>query len=301
MKKASLLSQLVALFFALSSYGQSVQVVNVQNFQFSPANFTAAVGDIVRFTWVNGTHTTTSVTVPTGAAAWDEPITAGNTVFDYVITAPGDYSYLCIPHQPEMVGSFTVSAVTPVKLVNFSASVSDKTILLSWKTVTESNADYFSVQQAFDGKDFSELGRVKAAGNSDDERLYSFTVTKPDAGKRFVYFRLVTVDLDKKQQYSPIILHRQHLKGKNGKLITKLFPNPAKNGDHLQLSYDSDKSGTMQVSVYDASGKLVTSVPMAAVEGVNHTHLPLPHLHPGKYTLHFMLNGTTESHSLVVR
>jgi hypothetical protein len=239
--------------------------------------------------------------VPAGAASWDEPITVANQVFDYTITAPGDYTYWCTPHAPDMNGSFTVSAVTPVKLVNFAASVSDKIIVLSWKTVTESNADYFSVQQAHDGKDFSEIGRVKAVGNSDDERLYSFTVSSPGADRQFIYFRLVTVDLDKKQQYSPIILHRQQLKQGNGKLITKLFPNPARNGDHLQLSYDSDKTGTMQVSVYDVTGKLVRSISMAAVEGVNHTHLPLPKLNAGKYTLQFMLNGKTESHSLVVR
>jgi plastocyanin len=300
MKKAGLLLQLVALFAALSSLGQSVHVVNVQNFQFSPTNFTAAVGDIVRFTWIDGSHTTTSQTVPAGAAGWDEPITSANTSFDYVITTPGDYTYWCTPHAPEMNGSFTVSAVTPVKMVNFAASISDKAILLSWKTVTESNADYFSVQQSHDGKDFSEIGRVKAAGNSEDERLYSFTISNSDRQNRFIYFRLVTVDFDKKQQFSPIILHRQHSKG-NGKLITKLFPNPARNGDHLQLSYDSDKTATMQISVYDVTGKLVSSLTMAAVEGVNHTHLTLPKLNSGKYTLQFMLNGKTESHSLVVQ
>ena len=41
--------------------------VNVSNFQFSSANLNVKVGDVIHWVWVSGFHTTSSVTVPSGA------------------------------------------------------------------------------------------------------------------------------------------------------------------------------------------------------------------------------------------
>jgi plastocyanin len=93
-------------------------IVNVQNFTFSPANLpNVNVGDTVKWVWVNGTHTTTSTTIPGGAASWDHPITSSNTFYEYPVTVSGSYAYQCTPHAGMgMVGSFTATTVVPVLL-----------------------------------------------------------------------------------------------------------------------------------------------------------------------------------------
>jgi plastocyanin len=62
---------------------------------FTPRNVNAVVGDTIKWVWVSGVHTTESVDVPAGAAAWYADLTASDTVFTYVLTVPGSYYYDC--------------------------------------------------------------------------------------------------------------------------------------------------------------------------------------------------------------
>ncbi len=109
MNKIFTLITLLTLGFTAKA---TIHVVSVSNFAFSPANLTSViVGDTVRFTWVSGTHTTTSVTqsIPANAAVWNSPITSANPTFDYKVTVAGTYSYVCTPHAGSMTGSFVAS------------------------------------------------------------------------------------------------------------------------------------------------------------------------------------------------
>lgn len=73
------------------------------------------VGDVIRWEWKAGNHTTTSAVVPTGAAAWNSPITSTVTFFEYTVTVAGNYGYVCTPHvSMNMVGGFTASAAAGV-------------------------------------------------------------------------------------------------------------------------------------------------------------------------------------------
>lgn len=88
-------------------------LVSVGNFFFSPATLTVSVGDTIRWVWSAGSHTTTSVSggIPAGATAWDALITSSSTSFEYRVTVPGSYSYICKPHAPGMAGSFNATTV----------------------------------------------------------------------------------------------------------------------------------------------------------------------------------------------
>lgn len=92
----------------------TMHMVNVANFQFTPASLTAQVGDTVMWMWVNGDHTTTSATIPSGAASWNSPISSTTTSFMYKLTAAGTYNYVCTPHSPNMAGTITVSSTTGI-------------------------------------------------------------------------------------------------------------------------------------------------------------------------------------------
>ncbi len=89
----------------------ATQSVLVTNFAFTPASFAINVGDTVLFLWGNGTHTTSSATIPIMAQPWDAPMSMNSPVFMYVPTVAGTYDYVCSFH-PSMVASFTVSSAT---------------------------------------------------------------------------------------------------------------------------------------------------------------------------------------------
>jgi len=94
-------------------------IVTVANFSFTPSSLNVTVGDTVRWVWSSGSHTTTSNPgeIPTGAAAWDHPITSSNQTFEYKVTVAGSYNYVCTPHAPNMAGTFTATVFTPTLLV----------------------------------------------------------------------------------------------------------------------------------------------------------------------------------------
>lgn len=93
----------------------TTQIVNVQNFSFAPSSFTINLGDTVKWVWISGVHTTTSTTIPSGAANWNHDInpSPANNSFIYVPSVAGTYNYLCDIHPAQMPGSFTVGGCSP--------------------------------------------------------------------------------------------------------------------------------------------------------------------------------------------
>jgi plastocyanin len=114
MKTIRLTSIAFLLLISIKSFSV-VHVINQSSFSFSPSNVAVNVGDVVRWVWSSGSHTTTSKTIPANAASWDAPLNSSNTSFDYTVTVAGTYSYVCSFHESMgMVGSFTATAATGI-------------------------------------------------------------------------------------------------------------------------------------------------------------------------------------------
>jgi plastocyanin len=112
-------SRFLLLAFTLLTFMNAtatVHMVDVADFMFTPSTLTVRPGDTIRWMWVNGTHTTTSNSIPSGATPWNHNINSASSFFDYVPTVPGTYNYICSIHPTLMVASFTVSnpAATPI-------------------------------------------------------------------------------------------------------------------------------------------------------------------------------------------
>lgn len=110
---------------SLSSFATRFSV-DVRNYEFSPSNIlNVRIGDTIHWEWKDGSHTTTSTSVPSGALTWDTPINSSNMTFDYIPTVPGTYAYKCTPHQSMgMVGSFTVTGPAGIQESSSPFSVS---------------------------------------------------------------------------------------------------------------------------------------------------------------------------------
>lgn len=181
MKKIYLLLSIILTSLTASA---TIHNVLVANFSFTPNAISVVVGDTIRWT-INGTgHTTTSVSVPVGAAMWDHSFAASGESFDYKVEVAGNYGYVCTPHSASMMGSFV--ATNPVGL-----SVSKQT-----KVVTDSKAypNPFKTKITIPTKDaetieiFSVLGeKVKTIETS---MLDKVTIDLSDLRKGVYFYAL---------------------------------------------------------------------------------------------------------------
>jgi plastocyanin len=137
--------------------------VQVGNYYFSPSSLNVNVGDIVKWVWVQGSHTTTSSTIPSGATSWDAAINNGNQTYEYTVTIAGTYNYVCTPHAGMgMVASFVAAGAAPALTVapsnqNVTATTGSTTFTVtsniswnassnqSWCTVTPSGTGNGSI------------------------------------------------------------------------------------------------------------------------------------------------------------
>lgn len=301
------------LFYALAAFvllhataKATTWTVNVSNFQFSPATVNAVVGDVIHFVWIGGTHTTTcgpalsGTSLPAGAEAWNASIASSATTFNYTVNVEGTYNYGCIPHfEFGMTGTIVVTGALPVKFGAFNVSAVKNIGLLQWQTYSESNTDHFSIRKSTDGKNFNEIGKVKAAGNSD--LPISYTFADNDLGNifKFVYYEIVTVDNDKTESFSPIKTLRNNNITKDN-LIVALSPNPITRPGQVQLKFNADKAGDLDVSILSSTGQRVQQMKLAAFYGLNNGHLHVCDLSKGTYTIIFTMGDKKEVKKIVV-
>lgn len=121
-----ILSAVILFLLTVSENAYSkIWTVEASNFVFTPDNLTSVmVGDTIRWVWVEGTHTTTSATIPAGAQTWDSPLSISVQMFEYVPTIAGTYNYVCTPHESfGMVGSFTVMLSTGLADLGVQAGI----------------------------------------------------------------------------------------------------------------------------------------------------------------------------------
>jgi plastocyanin len=107
-----------SLLFGATTFATTI-TIQVANYSFSPSQVNCHVGDTIRWIYVNGNHTTTSTTIPNGAATWDSPMSPNVTEFKYKVTVAGQYGFKCSFHS-NMTGLINASTVTGIN------SLSDK-------------------------------------------------------------------------------------------------------------------------------------------------------------------------------
>jgi hypothetical protein len=151
----------------------------------------------------------------------------------------------------------------PVDLVEFTATrLGKQSARLSWTTATEVGSDYFDVERSTDGIAFAPIGRVTAAGNSNQSEEYRFDDERGLAGRNF--YRLRQLDLDGQTTFSEVRLVT--LEGELDKV--KAWPNPAE--EFLKLS--SSFSGP--IIIYRQNGALVGQQQLATGQAVDISKLP---------------------------
>ncbi len=149
----------------------TVVMIEVKDFEFEPdEDVNVNVGDTIQWFWTEGSHTTTSTNIPVEATAWDAVISSTSQTFQYVVTFPGNYDYVCTPHAPGMAGNFIVTGGTNIPVtatagdLDFEWYVAGNELLIN---VSSSSSNQVEVKlMDFKGQMLKKLAQVSSNENN---------------------------------------------------------------------------------------------------------------------------------------
>ncbi|MEZ4103145.1 MAG: T9SS type A sorting domain-containing protein [Candidatus Paceibacterota bacterium] len=136
--------------------------------------------------------------------------------------------------------------ILPVELVSFTGEKQGEQSVLRWQTASERQTSHFKVLRLEDDG-WKEIGRVEAAGESQQLIDYIFVDENPLTGDN--YYRLEMVDQDDSTEPSEVVVVRFDSDREN----FSVFPNPAKAGDWITV-----KGEFQAVEVSDQMGRQVS-------------------------------------------
>jgi hypothetical protein len=149
--------------------------------------------------------------------------------------------------------NFAAPAPLPIKLTGFVGRLeTESSVRLDFTSALELNSFQYIVERSADGKTFTNVGTVKAAGNSGSEIKYNFIDQLPGAGAYF--YRLKMIDIDGSSDYSKVV----YVNSKKGAgIVTKLFPNPFNSEVQLIGATSADLNTPGNIRVFNMSGQQI--------------------------------------------
>ncbi len=150
--------------------------------------------------------------------------------------------------SPFTLGSSTNVNPLPVHLLDFSAAAIAFNVNVKWTTTSEINNDFFNIEKSLDGKNWSVIGTVKGAGNTEVLTNYNFVDANPVMGMQ--YYRLQQTDINGQFTYSSIapVNFSATISSQ-----LNIFPMPANNFINVELPGATE----MMVTIYNANGQKV--------------------------------------------
>ncbi len=213
---------------------------------------------------------------------WTSPAAGGGTVnfffagnaADGDATIAGDFIYTGTKTSTE--------SVLPITLYSFSTVVKNNSVLLSWQTAQEINSDHFTIQKSNDNRQFDDIGKIDASGNSSIIKNYSFTDDNPSSFEKPIYYRLAMVDKDGAKIYSKIanVILRA-----TSTFIKGIYPNPLRAGSTLHVNFVSKDGEIVFVKLIDNAGRLVKNNQISVQKGSNILDIKMPESSTGNYKL----------------
>ena len=177
----------------------------------------------------------------------------------------------------------------PVHLISFQGNLNkNNKVTLNWTVADNETVNNFEVERSTNGKDFTAVATVFASEKIGMEN-YMFYETVNATDK--VMYRLKMIDKQHDIDYSRILIFNS--KAVAGNTI-KIIGNPV--NDKLTFSYTSTATQSVNVKVFDMSGRVVLNNKINSAEGTNMVSLPLnATFKPGMYVVE--INDGTERQS----
>jgi len=166
------------------------------------------------------------------------------------------------------LASSTSNNPLPIELLEFKAQFVKSSINITWKTATELNNDFFTVEKSFDGKQWRKLATMDGAGTSNVPLSYSYDDLSPIRGIQ--YYRLIQTDFDGTSTTSNIISVNVDEKLANDFIV---YPNPT--NDEVTITIRVDKK-SFRIKLMDVNGRIAKEFALENQSEITFSVLDLP-------------------------
>ncbi len=145
----------------------------------------------------------------------------------------------------------------PIVISKWIATNQTNSVLLEWRTSSENNNDYFTIERSYDGVHWTKIGKISGAGTTSISHNYSFVDYEPLDG--ISYYRIKQTDFNGEYSYSSIKCINRIAENKNAfKAYTKKNSN--------EFIVEGKEIAACTIELYDTMGRKVTNVSYTTVD-----------------------------------
>lgn len=213
--------------------------------------------------------------VATSVYNWSTPngnIVGSTTGTSIIVDTPGTYIVTqhlqanCPAYASDtiVIGRFPICDVLEDNLFDFTATLVNPQVSLSWKVLNKQVVRYFDLERSTDGMNFKATYRVNVQLSDDPTAAYHYTDNVSYLTGRSVYYRLRMKDISTREKFSDVIRLQVPAVTKNRVII---LPNPGR--DLLQVRIASINNSKVGIHIYDQAGKMVAIVNTFVKKGNN--------------------------------
>jgi len=163
-------------------------------------------------------------------------------------------------------------------------------VQVNWLTQNETNTAVFEIERSLNAIDFIKVGEQQASGTTHGITHYQY-IDQVDtlSASNVLYYRIKLRDIDERVTYSNTVRVRKVQLEAESMLV---YPTPFT--DQLFIDYNASEDTDFDITLMDASGRIVLHQVATIQKGPNHIQIPqLQSLSNGSYYLSIMdvLNG----------
>jgi choice-of-anchor B domain-containing protein len=195
--------------------------------------------------------TWTEVVVP--ASASDLTVFGLTSNTDYIVQVASQCPYGYTEYAKQY--TFRTAAALPIELTNFEGKTTKNGIQLTWKTALETDFSHFELQHSKDGLSFEKLTEITGKGIQGKGADYTFLDTKPFLNTN--YYRLKSIDLNEKFEYSPIIAKANWVDNQLPSVKFITYENQS-----LRIQLENATNQSFECSIIDITGRLLLNKKM---------------------------------------
>jgi hypothetical protein len=203
----------------------------------------------------------------------DGHIVGSSTGPNIVVDSPGTYMVTqrlaagCNPYAYDTVAVIYKSNCGTLDntFLDFKGAINNNITRLDWTIADNQYVSYFEIERSFDGKTFDPIIQTNADGQNKSSASYAAYdnlehLSLPNA----IYYRLKIVKTNGGVSYSQVIRIPY---GSSSLTKLSITPNPVH--DMMQLAINAGNNGSIDVHIFDMSGKIVRRMKANVQSGIN--------------------------------
>ena len=197
-------------------------------------------------------------------------------------------------------GPLVYGAPLPIELISFEAEIDNTSVKLIWKTASEINNDYFTIERSENGFDFENIGEIPGSGNSNTLKVYDYFDDAPIRGTS--YYRLKQTDFNGKSERFDLIAVN-FSQNDDGICVLHVYPNPCVGSCTIDLKDCPLADNQVDIELYDAFGKKIVNriTPKSHDKDISFHLNSSNNLSPGVYIVRASANGKNQASRVIVK